>query len=103
MMGRVDHFLELMRMFSAYTGDPMYEEYGISHLHSKEVTMLAVLKEYYDDVREEGREEGREDLNFIYAELFRQGRSADVQRAVEDPEYFKKIMTEFGKKDEGEG
>ena len=104
---RIEHVLELMRMFSAYTGDPMYEEYGISHLHSKEVTMLAVLKEYYDDVREEGkaeaRKEEREDLNLIYAELFRQGRAADVQRAVEDPEYFKKIMAEFGKKDKGEG
>lgn len=58
--------------------------------------MLAVLKEYYDEVREEGkaeaRKEEREDLNLIYAELFRQGRSADVQRAVEDPEYLKKIM-----------
>ena len=105
-------------MFSAYTGDPQYENYGIHHLHSKEVTMLAVLKEAYDDEREEGRKEGREEgrkegrkegkeeerngLNLIYSTLFKQGRAEDVQRAVNDPEYLKRIMDEFGIKDDEE-
>ena len=118
LMNRIDHLLELMRMFSAYTGDPQYENYGIHHLHSKEVTMLAVLKEAYDDEREEGRKEGREEgrkegrkegkeeerngLNLIYSTLFKQGRAEDVQRAVNDPEYLKRIMDEFGIKDDEE-
>ena len=110
LMNRIDHVLELMRMFSAYTGDPLYENYGIRHLHNKEVTMLAVLKEAYDDEREEGRKEGRKegkeeernDLNHIYSTLFKQGRAEDVQRAVNDPEYLKRIMGEFGFKDEEE-
>ena len=106
LMNRIDHVLELMRMFSAYTGDPLYENYGIRHLHNKEVTMLAVLKEAYDDEREEGRKEGKEeernDLNHIYSTLFKQGRAEDVQRAVNDPEYLKRIMVEFGFKDEEE-
>ena len=93
-------------MFSAYTGDPQYENYGIHHLHSKEVTMLAVLKEAYDDEREEGRKEGKEEerngLNLIYSTLFKQGRAEDVQRAVNDPEYLKRIMDEFGIKDDEE-
>ena len=122
LMNRIDHLLELMRMFSAYTGDPQYENYGIHHLHCKEVTMLAVLQEAYDDEREEGRKEGREEgreegrkegrkegkeeerngLNRIYSTLFKQGRVEDVQRAVSDPEYLKRIMDEFGIKDDEE-
>ena len=102
LMNRIDHVLELMRMFSAYTGDPLYENYGIRHLHNKEVTMLAVLKEAYDDEREEGRKEGRNGLNHIYSTLFKQGRAEDVQRAVNDPDYLKRIMAEFGFRDEDE-
>ena len=105
---RIVHVLELMRMFSAYTGDPMYEEFGIRHLHNKEVNMIAFVKEFHDELKLEGRKEGRKegrrkglnDLNLIYSDLFKQGRIEDVQRSVQDPEYLKKIMAEFGMKED---
>ena len=104
LLTRIEHVLELMRMFSAYTGDPLYENYGISHLNNKEVTMLAVLKEYEEEKiregRKEGRKEGRTVLNSIYASLLSDGRTDDMMRAIRDPEYLKKILAEFGINDD---
>ena len=50
--------------------------------------------------KREGKREGRCTVNRIYASLFKQGRAADVQQAVDDPEYLKKIMEEFGYHDD---
>ena len=70
--------------------------------------MLAVLTRLEDQGREEGRKEGREEgrkegrkeasehLNMLYANLFKVGRANDVQRAVQDPEYLRQLMAEFG-------
>ena len=96
LMGRVIHILELMRMFSAYTGDPQYEALGIKYAHNKEITMLAGLKEYIEEKEKEGKKEGKKELTAVLANLFKQGRVNDVQRAVDDPDYLNKIMAEFG-------
>lgn len=106
MTGRVDHILELMRMFSAYTGDPDYEALGIRQANNKEVTMLAAVKEYREKIenkgRREGRREGANNISLIYSNLFKAGREDDVRRAVQDPEYRKQIMAEFGYSDDEE-
>ena len=68
--------------------------------------MLDVIKEFTDEVRAEGKREGKregaQNLNFVYADLFRQGREDDVRRSVEDPEYLKIIMAEYGINDDVE-
>ena len=47
--------------------------------------------------RTEGREEERADINNLYAWLFSQNRTADVQRATTDPEYLDTLMDEYKK------
>jgi hypothetical protein len=54
----VVHFLELMRMLSAYSGNPWFEAFAINLEHKEEVTMLAVMQEAEDDLRNEGKKEG---------------------------------------------
>ena len=108
LLKRIEHVLETMRMISAYTGDPEYEAYGIRQSHNKEVTMIAALKEYREDLkkegrkqgRKEGRKEGRKDTAAVFMQLFNAGRADDVQRAVREPEYLDKLMAEFGYSDD---
>ena len=105
---RIVHVLDLMRMLTTYSGDARFETWAIEQEHHKEVNMIAALKECWDDARnigledgrKEGRKEGRGNLNVIYADLFKAGRVEDVQRAVQDPEYLKQIMSEYGYKEE---
>ena len=85
-----------------------YEAYGIRQSHNKEVTMIAALKEYREDLkkegrkqgRKEGRKEGRKDTAAVFMQLFNAGRADDVQRAVREPEYLDKLMAEFGYSDD---
>ncbi len=64
--------------------------------------MLAVIQDFENHVKLEGRKEGRKDVTDVLTILFRNGRDADVRRSVEDPEYLKKIMAEFGIHDDEE-
>ena len=34
--------------------------------------------------------------------LYSQGREDDIRRSIEDPKYMKKMMNEFGIKDDGD-
>ena len=70
--------------------------------HNKEVTMLAAVKEYREEIEKKARREEADKLNLIYATLFKQGRVDDVRRSAEDPEYLKQIMAEFGYSADGE-
>ena len=103
---RINHVLELMRMMSAYTGNPAYEALGIEESHKKEITMLAVIQDFENHVKLEGRKEERKEerkgLTNVFTILFRDGRDDDVRRAVQDPEYLKQIMAEFGFNDDEE-
>ena len=100
---KIVHVIELLRMFSAYTGNPWYENYAMSLSKEEEVTMLAVIQKeremVMDEGKKEGRKEGRKDLTSVFSMLFKQGRSQDVQRSVEDPAFLKKILEEFGVED----
>lgn len=104
LLRRIEHVLETMRMVSAFTGDPDYEAFGLQQSHNKEITMLAALKEYRNDLKQEGRKEGRKeerkDITSVFAKLLAQGRNDDVMRAIQDPEYLNVIMAEFGYDDE---
>ncbi|MBQ9395168.1 MAG: hypothetical protein IJU23_06570 [Proteobacteria bacterium] len=62
--------------------------------------MLAVLTQLEDQGRREGRREGTDNLNRVYANLLMQGRNEDLTRSINDPEYLKKIMAEFGFSDD---
>ncbi|MBQ9396089.1 MAG: hypothetical protein IJU23_11345 [Proteobacteria bacterium] len=72
--------------------------------------MLAVIQDFENHVKLEGRKEGRiegrkEEIKVItnvFKILYRNGRDDDVRRSVEDPEYLKKIMAEFGIHDDEE-
>ena len=104
LMHRIVHVLELMRMMSAYTGNPDYETIGIRESHNKEITMLAAIQSFENHVkaegRIEGRIEGRKAITDIFSTLLEQGRQDDVMRAIREPEYLKLIMAEFGITDE---
>lgn len=102
LMRRINHVLELMRMMSAYTGNPNYEAIGIKQSHHKEITMLAVIQDFENHVKAEGRKEERKDITDIFSKLLGQGRQDDVMRAIRDPQYMKQIMAEFGIKDDEE-
>ena len=47
--------------------------------------------------RAEGSEEARTDINGLYAWLFSQNRTNDVQRATTDPAYLDTLMEEYRK------
>ena len=96
----IDHFVETMRMLSAFSHDPRFEELALNPPKTKEVNMILALSRKIDEGKREGRREGRKGMNRIYASLFHQGRGADVVRAVEDPEFLQQILDEFGVHDE---
>ncbi len=114
LLQKIVHFLELMRMFSAYTGNLWYENYAMNEAHKKEVTMLAVMEREIQNIEngckdrfmkkgmKEGEKKGISNVNQVYACLFKQGRVTDVQRAVDDPEYLNQLMAEFGFNDDEE-
>ena len=66
--------------------------------------MLAVLTKLEDQGRIEGEKKGRKEgriegfntLNRVYENLLSHGRQDDLIRAIQDPEYQKQIMAEFG-------
>ncbi len=91
----ITHFLELMRLLSAYSGDSRFEVNAQMLPPEKERNMLAVLTKLED----QGRREGINNLNRVYANLLMQGRNDDLTRSINDPEYLKKIMAEFGYSD----
>ena len=68
--------------------------------------MLAVIQDFENHVKLEGRKEERKEerkgLTNVFTILFRDGRDDDVRRAVQDPEYLKQIMAEFGFNDDEE-
>ena len=43
-----------------------------------------------------GREEATDQINALHKQLLELGRLEDLKRAVEDKEYQKKLMKEFG-------
>ena len=102
LLRRIDHVLELMRMMSAFTGNPVYEAIGIKQSQHKEITMLAAIQEFENHVKAEGRKEGRKDITNIFTCLLAQGRQDDVMHSIQDPEYLTKMMKEFGINDEEE-
>jgi hypothetical protein len=52
--------------------------------------------------RKKGRKEGIKNDTDIFMTLYSQGREDDVRRSIEDPKYLKKMMNEFGFKDDGD-
>ena len=62
--------------------------------------MLAVLTKLEEQGKREGIKEGVNNLNCVYANLLMQGRNDDLTRSINDPEYLKKIMAEFGYSDD---
>ena len=72
--------------------------------------MLAVIQDFENHVKAEGRKEGRKegrreerkDITDIFSKLLGQGRQDDVMCAIRDPEYMKQIMAEFGIKEDEE-
>ena len=88
----ITHFLDLMRLMSAYSHDPRFEAEALKLPTEKERNMLAVLTKLED----KGRKEGFSTLNRVYENLLNHGRQDDLIRAIRDPEYQKQIMAEFG-------
>ena len=69
--------------------------------------MKEYVQEHADEIREEAREEGLAEgraegqaemarLNKLYASLLASGRSSDLQRALDDPEYLKQLLEKTG-------
>ena len=96
----ITHFLDLMRLMSAYSHDPRFEAEALKLPPAKERNMLAVLTKLEDKGRKEGEKKGRIEgfntLNRVYESLLNHGRQDDLIRAIQDPEYQKQIMAEFG-------
>ena len=93
----ITHFLDLMRLMSAYSHDPRFEAEALKLPTEKERNMLAVLTKLED----KGRKEGFSTLNRVYESLLKHGRQDDLIRAIQDPEYQKQIMAEFGLAEDG--
>ena len=86
-------------------------DYWISHdilkdflLRERKAVTMYSLYEYNQAghmkvVREEGFEEGIEkgisNVNMLYSWLLSQGRSSDIEKAINDPEYLKKLQNEY--------
>ena len=98
LLRRIDHVLELMRMMSAFTGNPVHEAIGIKQSHHKEITMLVAIQDFENHVKTEGRN----DIKNIFTCLLAKGLQNDVMYSVQEPEYLKKMMKEFGINDEEE-
>ena len=62
--------------------------------------MCTALRELEEDARREGREEGRtagrEEGNELNRRLIQDGRTEDLFRSIQDTEYQKKLMEEYG-------
>ena len=101
----ITHFLDLMRLMSAYSHDPRFEAEALKLPPAKERNMLAVLTKLEDQGRIEGEKKGRKEgfttLNRVYENLLNHGRQDDLIRAIQDPEYQKQIMAEFGLAEDG--
>lgn len=72
------------------------------------MNMCTALREMQEDAREEGREEGKREglaagmrkgshlMNELNRMLIRDGRTEDLFRSVQDAEYQKQLMEEYG-------
>ena len=94
------YFLSIPVSIIIYSGDSRFEASAQMLPPEKERNMLAVLTQLEDQGRREGRREGTDNLNRVYANLLMQGRNEDLTRSINDPEYLKKIMAEFGFSDD---
>ena len=67
--------------------------------------MLAVLTKLEEQGEKQGEKKGRKEgfnlLNRVYESLLKHGRQDYLIRAIQDPEYQKQIMAEFGLAEDG--
>ena len=54
------------------------------------------MRQEREESWEAGREAGQDGLNHLYSMLEKQNRTEDILRAINDPEYLKQLMDEFG-------
>ena len=57
--------------------------------------MKVVREEGFEEGIEKGIEEGISNVNMLYSWLLSQGRSSDIEKAINDPEYLKKLQNEY--------
>jgi len=56
----------------------------------------SAVKEYGDEMEEEGRNEGRNEITQLFAKLFSLGKGKDVEKATKDPNYIQKLLKDYG-------
>ena len=56
----------------------------------------SAVKEYGDEMEEEGRNEGRNEITQLFAKLFSLGKGKDVEKATKDPNYMQKLLKDYG-------
>ena len=58
--------------------------------------MCTALRELEEDARAEGREEGSSLMNELNRRLVRDGRTEDLFHSIEDAEYQRQLLVEYG-------
>lgn len=58
--------------------------------------MCAILKDYVDEGRAEGRLEGENKLSTLIQKLIKLGRMDDISRVTSDREYREKLYRDLG-------
>ena len=66
------------------------------HMSIYEYDQEKHLRQEREESWEAGREAGQDGLNHLYSMLEKQNRTEDILRAINDPEYLKQLMEEFG-------
>ena len=56
----------------------------------------SAVKEYGEERREEGWKEGIEEGVQLFAKLFELGNPEELEKALKDPEYRKKLLKDYG-------
>lgn len=87
-------------VLSSYGGNAKLEQNKEDYRTKGGMDMCTALRELEEDARREGREEGRtagrEEGNELNRRLIQDGRTEDLFRSIQDTEYQKKLMEEYG-------
>ncbi len=90
---------ERYMMFEQYMKEYVQEHADEIREEAREEGLAEGRAKGLEEGRAEGQAEGRAEmarLNKLYASLLASGRSSDLQRALDDPEYLKQLLEKSG-------
>ena len=101
----LDHAPEILDLFYAMSGDDSYklfeEELLSDDKEPRRTKMCEVTQRIKDAGRQEGRAEGRQEgenrILAFFSKLLAAGKTDEMNKAIQDREYLKKLMDEWQK------